>query len=246
MRLETYQRPPDAPFYVWLRQLAVQRMIDTTRRHVGAESRSVRREQSFIAPLPDQSALKLAERLVASGTNASKQLRRKEMQEQVRAALAQLINELRSEANVADGPLVKNELTPVAAGHTAIDNGQERSAASADGSQASRIASADTVALGKTSASQPLASLTNERSDYPAMFFRSVARLGAQAAEGLAYAHSLGVTHRDIKPGNLLLDENGKPLDHGLWLGTDGRPSHAHRYGRSLRHAPLHEPRAET
>ena len=40
-------------------------------------------------------------------------------------------------------------------------------------------------------------------------YFRSVARLGVQAAEALAYAHSHGVVHRDIKPANLLLDLQG-------------------------------------
>jgi eukaryotic-like serine/threonine-protein kinase len=40
-------------------------------------------------------------------------------------------------------------------------------------------------------------------------FFRTVARLGVQAAEALDYAHKFGVVHRDIKPANLLLDERG-------------------------------------
>jgi serine/threonine protein kinase len=38
---------------------------------------------------------------------------------------------------------------------------------------------------------------------------RAVARIGVQVADALAYAHSQGVLHRDIKPTNLLLDQRG-------------------------------------
>ncbi len=40
----------------------------------------------------------------------------------------------------------------------------------------------------------------------------------SQIAEGLRYAHALGVTHRDIKPGNIFLTSSGevKLLDFGL------------------------------
>lgn len=48
--------------------------------------------------------------------------------------------------------------------------------------------------------------------------FREAAEIIRQAASGLAHAHEAGLIHRDIKPGNLLINTNGivKILDMGL------------------------------
>jgi len=49
-------------------------------------------------------------------------------------------------------------------------------------------------------------------------YYRFAARLVAEAAQALDYAHLLGVVHRDVKPGNLMLDRSGWlwAMDFGL------------------------------
>src|SRR5436309_10290836 len=64
----------------------------------------------------------------------------------------------------------------------------------------------------KGSLHENVASLCNEP--------RKCVQLMAKVARAVEYAHSRGVLHRDLKPGNILLDDRGEPLVSDFGLAT--------------------------
>src|SRR5436309_9607804 len=89
-QLDDYLRRKPLPFYPWLRQLAWERLVKIHRHHLHAQKRRVTREETQASGLPEESALQLAGRLPASGTNPSDHVLREELRRSVREALAQL------------------------------------------------------------------------------------------------------------------------------------------------------------
>jgi RNA polymerase sigma-70 factor (ECF subfamily) len=88
-QLPRYLRDRPLPFYPWLRQMALRRLIELHRRHVQARRRTVMREAAA-GDVRDGSALALAERLAGRPSSPSARLQRNERRERVRAALAAL------------------------------------------------------------------------------------------------------------------------------------------------------------
>ena len=69
-----------------------------------------------------------------------------------------------------------------------------------------------------TAAQKSAVGAGSSRTPADSAYVRRVAEWGIQAAEGLEHAHGLGIVHRDVKPGNLLVDERGElyVADFGL------------------------------
>jgi RNA polymerase sigma-70 factor (ECF subfamily) len=90
-RLPEYAANPTMPFYLWLRFLTGQRLVDLHRQHLGAKMRDAGQEVSlYRGALPQASSLSLAAQLLGRLTSASRAAIRAETQLRVQEALNSL------------------------------------------------------------------------------------------------------------------------------------------------------------
>jgi RNA polymerase sigma-70 factor (ECF subfamily) len=89
-KLHQYARDRPLPFYPWLRRLAAERLALAHRRHIRVARRSVRLERAGGHDDFDGSDVLLVDRLVASGTTPTGNVRRDELRQRVRTALEAL------------------------------------------------------------------------------------------------------------------------------------------------------------
>ena len=89
-RLSDYAKSPPMDFYLWLRQLATQKLIDAHRRHLGAKKRSAGQDIAIHRGGPEASSLSLANQLLGKLTTPTRAAMRAELQQKVQEALAHL------------------------------------------------------------------------------------------------------------------------------------------------------------
>lgn len=87
-RLPAYAAAPPMDFYLWLRQLAAQKLIDAHRHHLGAKKRSAGQEVSlYRGAMPEASSVELAHQLLGRLTSPTLAAQRAELQLKIQEAL---------------------------------------------------------------------------------------------------------------------------------------------------------------
>jgi len=123
-RLAEYLKAPNMPFHLWLRHLAQDRIIDTHRRHRGAQRRSIDREQPLNKPgwADDESSASLVAQLVDTERTPGTEAIRLELARKLSGAIEKLAEDdreiilLRHQEQLSNQDVAKMlELTEAAA-----------------------------------------------------------------------------------------------------------------------------------
>ncbi|MCA9265379.1 MAG: sigma-70 family RNA polymerase sigma factor [Planctomycetales bacterium] len=89
-RIDSYLASGDTIFYVWLRQIAWDRLVDLYRAHIRADKRSVLRECSLDGHLSGDSVLQLAHQLSMGDAGPATRVMQAELKQRVIAAMEHL------------------------------------------------------------------------------------------------------------------------------------------------------------
>ncbi|TWU02561.1 sigma-70 family RNA polymerase sigma factor [Stieleria varia] len=86
-RIRHYLKRPDLSFYIWLRQLTAQRLIDVHRRHVATDMRSVNHEVALNRFDPTATSASIAFQLAARLASPSQLAMKAELHDQIQLAI---------------------------------------------------------------------------------------------------------------------------------------------------------------
>jgi RNA polymerase sigma-70 factor (ECF subfamily) len=118
-RFADYAANPSLPFFLWLRGLTGQQLIDLHRAHLGAKMRDAAREVSlYRGALPQASSVSLANQLLGRLTTASQAAVRAELQLKVQEALNSMDPMDREVLTLRNFEMLSNEETAQVLGLT--------------------------------------------------------------------------------------------------------------------------------
>ena len=89
-RFESYQAKSEMSFYLWLRWIAREKIIQQYRRHLGADKRAIDRERPLVSP---HASVEVARELISPRISPTQELAAREISDLMLQALESLVEE---------------------------------------------------------------------------------------------------------------------------------------------------------